>query len=444
MSSPETAAGHAHRPHVLGLALLLGGCVGDVQPGDDEALGTIDGELVAAEPQLPEATQAALQQAVDDWFADPSTRVLGVVAGVMGPDGTWVGAAGASNLDPVSPTPMTPDTIVSFGSITKHITATRALMLAERGLLSLDDAVEITCPPGAACPGAAARVTVRDLLINRSGFYTVVGIDDFNAWPWAFSLPDLGFGLPLSGCVEGRIPIDDPRIVFSRDAFVYYEVGSRPQRYPAQSQNPNVSPWAYVNSNWILLQRVIEQRTGRPYFEGVREDIFAPLGLDSFYQSNARDGSAAGSSLDGAGALRRIDPRGCMGGVDGYGVSGAAGLRGTVGDMLRFVDALHEGRVIDETSVELMKTPGGPAPYGLILGPYPGRYGMGTSIEPLAPGDWAGPLSYGHDGGQAGFTAAVRHIPATGHTVVVVANTHSRDDRVHHLFHTLYEIASGH
>lgn len=315
-------------------------------------------------------------------------------------------------------------------------------MLVEQGVLNLDDPVQVTCPAGTDCPGAAAVVTVRDLLINRSGFNTVVGMDDFTAWPWAFALPDLVFGLELSACAAGTIAVDDPRIVRSRDELVHHEVGSRPQRYPAQSANPWVSGYAYVNSNWILLQGVIEQRTGEPYFEGVEQNLFEPLGLESFYHSNERDSSAVGSSVDPSGSLRMVDARGCMGGVDGYGVSGAGGLRGTVADMLEFVHALHGGHVIDDASVELLQTSGGPEPVGLIVGPYGGKYGMGTMIEPLTAGDFTGPLAYGHDGGQTGFTAAVRHTPTTGHTVVVVANTWSRKDEVKQLYHALHDIVS--
>ncbi len=422
------------------IAIALAGCMGEV---DDAGLGEQSNAIVVGDPPpIDAATAERLQSAIASWYANPATKALGVVAGVQGPRGRWVSALGARSLDGA---PMQHDTVVSFGSITKHFTATMILRLVEQGSVRLDDVVPVPCPDGAACPGGSARVTVRYLLINRSGFYTVIGIDDISGSPWMIAAPDLVFAGNLAACERGEIPLSDPRIAISRAQMIQHEIGSRTPLYLPQSRNLFASPYAYVNSNWMLLQNEIERRTGAGYFPTLQAQVLAPIGVTSFSHSAARDGTAVGISgtFTSAGQLLMVDARGCMGGPSGYGVSGAGGLRGTVADMLRFENALQNGHIVRPDTLALMRAPGGPLGRGLFVGTYGDKYGMGTMITPVVAGQWDGPLMYGHDGGQSGFSAVVRHVPSTGYSIVVVSNTGGRGPEVMALLRTLHAIASA-
>jgi D-alanyl-D-alanine carboxypeptidase len=393
-------------------------------------------------PPFGDETVAAFDDALAMWFAEPTDRALGAVAGVIGPDGLWVGAIGDRDLEsPASP--MEPRTVVSFGSITKWFTATLVLRLVEEGLIDLDEPALVDCPASEPdCPGARNQPTVRDLLVNRSGFYSVLGIDDVTSTPPVLALPDFAFIDALDRCTRGEIATVDPRVAMSSDEMLYVEVLGRDPVYMPQSASTGVAAWAYVNSNWILLQRLIEERTGVSYFEALDERVLAPLGLESFYHSNARDSSAVGvASVDGE--PLHVDARGCMGGFGGYGVSGAGGIRGEVSEILLLARALYEGEILEPATLSTMMNAGGPEPRGLVVGPYRRKYGMGTFIEPSSEGDYGGALAYGHDGGQAGFAAVLRYMPDTGYGVVVVANTWGLEEKAHDLVLELHAIAVG-
>ncbi|WP_433796662.1 serine hydrolase domain-containing protein [Actinoplanes sp. CA-252034] len=67
------------------------------------------------------------------------------------------------------------DTVFSLGSVSKVLTATAILQLAEAGRLSLDDRVGELVP---AVTGPAAEATVRHLLLHTSGIDGSIGADD--------------------------------------------------------------------------------------------------------------------------------------------------------------------------------------------------------------------------------------------------------------------------
>ncbi len=46
------------------------------------------------------------------------------------------------------------------------------------------------------------------------------------------------------------------------------------------------SGFQYANTNYMILGQLIEEVTGQPYHEALRERILDPLGLDSTYLSH--------------------------------------------------------------------------------------------------------------------------------------------------------------
>jgi CubicO group peptidase (beta-lactamase class C family) len=398
------------------------------------------GVSACADPDEPEATTtqavtgAELQEIVDDWFA--LERPLGVIAGVMSPDGAiWLGAAGRRTFAAVPDDAMTTSTVVSYGSVTKSFTAAMTLALAERGAVSLDVPITAYGAPPDAFPAA----TLRDLLINRSGYYTVLGIDDAACGGWVLAIPDLYYGWVLQSCANGELQPTDDIVTYSKNEWLAYEAFGVPRPYAPNSAT-GCSAYAYSNSNWVMLGMVATYFEGAAtYLDGLRSEFLDELELSSIYHANTRDGSAVGvPARTENGGVVEVDCRGCMGGYGGYSVSGAGGLRGTVEDLLRFFDALHGGELISPASLALMKTPGGPLPVGVLVGTYEFRYGMGTMIDPTVEDDWQSAWGYGHDGGQTGFTVIVRHVPATGHTVAVAVNTWAMEHEAMALYRDLY------
>ena len=128
-------------------------------------------------PRTTSGAQQLLQDFADDYIRD--TRSVGIVAGVILPDETALFAVSgrADVLDPEKA--LTPDTIFPIGSLTKNMVLAMVQELEREGL---DIDVALKDLDGLDLPPEYGAVTVRDLLLHRSGLpresYTISSI-----WP---------------------------------------------------------------------------------------------------------------------------------------------------------------------------------------------------------------------------------------------------------------------
>jgi CubicO group peptidase (beta-lactamase class C family) len=128
--------------------------------------------MVAMTARIDEILQAAVA----------ANAVPGVVATAAGPDGViYEGAAGRRSA--AAEDPITPDTMLRIASMTKMVTTTAALQLAERGSLNLDAPVREYRPEFANLSvltgfegdtpklrPPATQATVRQLITHTAGF----------------------------------------------------------------------------------------------------------------------------------------------------------------------------------------------------------------------------------------------------------------------------------
>ncbi|HEY6691490.1 MAG TPA: serine hydrolase domain-containing protein [Solirubrobacteraceae bacterium] len=133
---------------VLLALVLLVGCGGSPAPAQRAATG----------PTLAQRLDAELAKQGE------AAEVPGVAAAVV-VDGRsiWSGAWGMADVE--RHRKMTPDTPMAFGSITKTLTASLALRLAEKGRLDLDDRISRWLPEWRGAPD----MTVRRLLAQTAG-----------------------------------------------------------------------------------------------------------------------------------------------------------------------------------------------------------------------------------------------------------------------------------
>ena len=129
-------------------------------------------------PRTESGVRQLLQDFADDYIRD--TDSVGIVAGVILPDDTALTAVSGQSdvLDPDKP--LTPDTIFPIGSLTKNMVFEMVTELERTGQVDLDTPLK-DCP-GLDLPPEYDAVTVRDLLLHRSGLpresYTLT-----NLWP---------------------------------------------------------------------------------------------------------------------------------------------------------------------------------------------------------------------------------------------------------------------
>jgi CubicO group peptidase (beta-lactamase class C family) len=99
-------------------------------------------------------------------------------------------AYGAAHLDPFAP--MTVDTVVDIGSVSKQFTATAILLLAERGAIDLDAPLSTYLPD---LPAWASQPTIAQLIHHQSGIPDYLDL-----------LVDRGFTGPV-GALRSRMPL---------------------------------------------------------------------------------------------------------------------------------------------------------------------------------------------------------------------------------------------
>jgi D-alanyl-D-alanine carboxypeptidase len=280
-------------------------------------------------------------------------------------------AGGRGLADVERRTPITPDSVFRYASITKQFTAATVLRLVERGRISLDDPISRFFPD---FPQPGGSATVRQLLNHTAG------IRDYTEDPeWM---------------VEANT---NRRYSTSEMIALFRDLPGRTR--PGQA-------WDYSNSGYIMLGAIIERVTGRPWYREV-ERMTRSLGLRTVrYGSPETEPSMVRGYTLADGSVRpalRIDPS----------VPHAAGgLIGSVRDLARWARALHTGQVLSPAHYTAMTSPtalpgGRTAPYGFGI-----RFEQARELPTI-----------GHGGAIFGFQTASLYIPSQDVFVAVLANS---------------------
>jgi D-alanyl-D-alanine carboxypeptidase len=261
----------------------------------------------------------------------------------------------------------TPATRFRIGSMNKMFTAVATLQLIEAGKLELDD------PIGAHLPDypnkeVAAKVTVRHLLTHTGGTGDIFG-------------PEFD---------EHRLQLRE-----HRDYLKLY--GRR-----GLTQEPGAR-FEYSNYGFVLLGALIERVSGMSYDDYVGGHVFRRAGMRStgaLPESVEVPDRPVGyhRTSPGGGWVPNTDTLPWRGTAAGGGYS-------TVGDLLRFAQALESGRLISEATL------------AEATRPHQQQYGYGFDVQ------GQGPLrSYGHGGGAPGMNGELRIFPELGYVVVSLSN----------------------
>jgi D-alanyl-D-alanine carboxypeptidase len=195
---------------------------------------------VGADPGEPSSLEATLLPVVTAQMTQMG--IPGLIVSVQTPDrGTWQAALGVSDI--ATRAPMDVGDHMRIGSITKSMTATVILQLAQEGRLRLDDQL------APYFPGVQTnQATIRQALQLSSG------IADYTTDAFLNALADA------------------PQRVWSPAELVGL-VADEPAMFPAGTG------WYYSNTNYVMLGIVAEQVTGQPLGRLIADRIFTPLNL---------------------------------------------------------------------------------------------------------------------------------------------------------------------
>lgn len=292
-----------------------------------------------------------VEEFMTDWVSDNETPNA-AVAVTDGDEVVYSGGFGVGG--PEDDGSATGDTLFAFGSCAKPVTAAAVMQLVEAGEVALDDPVSDYVPHLEDAPGEP--ITLEELLTHTSGM-----VDD---------------GVAVAIMAE-ELGVDDLPVDLETDEdFRDYVAGSTEGRVTERGW------FAYYNTGYILLGKVIEEVTGQSYEEYVEKNIFAPLGMGrSTFDLDEFDA-----------ADDRMTPY--LEGVDGLEETGlpfngieapAGGLISSVEEMARIVRTLTGNGTVDGTpilsdeSAAAMKIPS--ATFGTYFDGTDLEYGYGLTIE---------------------------------------------------------------
>jgi CubicO group peptidase (beta-lactamase class C family) len=313
-----------------------------------------------------------LQAAVDGIVNIPITagKVAGMSVMVTQHGRTLIDKGyGQADVELNVPTP--PAASYEIGSVTKQFTAAAVLLLAERGMLAIDDEITKFLPT---YPTHGKRITIRHLLTHTSGIKGYTELPDFREWS-VQKKPRESF-VP----VFAEKPLD-------------FEPGSA---------------LVYNNSGFFLLGLIIEKVSGTSYAEFVGQNLFAPVGMTRSYYCSERAvhrNHAHGYDTENGQLVLKAY-------LDHTWPYSAGSLCSTAGDLAAWLNALHGGRVLKAESYRAMTTP------AVLNDGTKTRYGFGVGIAEVS-----GRRVIAHGGGINGFLSETEYYPDAELAIVVLQNT---------------------
>lgn len=284
-----------------------------------------------------------------------------------------VGRASASTRER-----LTIDSAFDIGSISKQFTAAAIIRLAEQHRLDIDDPVSRHLA-GFPYP----QMTIRQLLNQTSG------------------VPDITphyTAVILGGRACGPVELDDIVDVL------------KASQLPLTT--PPGSAFAYNNTGYALLGKIVANVSGKSYADFLRDEFFVPLGMQHTWvrtpamESPAGVDRAYGMRVTRNGSIKPFDQ------VPGLYLYGAGGIYATAGDLLLWTDALHHGKVMSAAHWRQATAP------ATLADGSPSPYGFGLSLEPTYLGEQA----VAHGGHWRGFKSDLTTLPGRDATIIILTN----------------------
>jgi CubicO group peptidase (beta-lactamase class C family) len=280
-----------------------------------------------------------VQNRLNAVFDDLNADTPGCVAGVVrNGDLVYANAFGMADLG--QHIPMSTDTVLEIGSLSKEFTAASILLLAQERRLSLDDAVSKYVPD---FPNYSTPITIRELMNHTSGVRDVISLMKASGIP------------TIDGATQ-----QDALAMIERQRYLNF---------------PPDTEWEYSNSGYVLLAAVVRGASGVPLPEFEQKEIFRPLGM----KNTSIDADPRRVIPNRAMSYERTEGGGYRLAASNWVQFGDGAVNTTIRDFAFWVRNFEDPTVGGQQLIRALETPGRLADGrstgyggGLFIGTYPG------------------------------------------------------------------------
>ncbi|MEJ2055382.1 MAG: serine hydrolase [Calditrichaceae bacterium] len=258
--------------------------------------------------------------------------------------------------------PITAHTKFRIGSITKMFTAVMIFQLVEENKLTLDTKLAEFYPDIA----NAQKITISQMLNHHSGIHNFTDDEAYEKYM---------------------------TIKKSKEEMLGIITAMQPDFEPGEKS-------AYSNSNYVLLGYIIEDITGMKYAQALKQRITGNLNMtDTYYGGKINPENNEAESYRFENGQWQLQPETNMS-IPG----GAGAIVSTPGDLIVFITALFDNKLVSESSLEQMMDMQDHFGRGLLRFPF-GKF-----------------IAYGFNGGIDGFQSNLAYFPEKDLTLSVLAN----------------------
>lgn len=308
------------------------------------------------------------KQKLDAYFKalDENHKVMGSFAIAKDDKIVYTNAIGFSDVE--ASKKADENTVYRIGSISKTFTAVLIMKAVEENKLKLSDKLSKYFPE----IKNADKITVENLLQHRSGVHSFTDEDDY-----------LTYHTQKKSQAELLAKIEK----FDSD----FEPGGK---------------FEYSNSNFTLLGLMLEKIYKESYASVLQEKISKPLGLKKTLvgeKINASKNAAASYEFDSKKYVKSSE-------TDMSIPIGAGNLVSTPSELLRFLMALENGKLISKESLSQMKN-------------FQDHYGLGLMEVPFNK-----KKGYGHNGSIDNFNSVLYYFPDGKASFAMITNQSNFDN----------------
>jgi len=311
-----------------------------------------------------------LEKLIDNIFTNVKTGSTPAVTVLASQNGKIIYEKAYGYADIEHKIAATPETKFRIGSITKQFTASAILKLQEEGKINVQDKLSKYIPDFP----RGDEVTIEHLLTHTSGIFSFTNRPAFTQYV--------------------TLPVTPQALIDSIKTYPYnFNPGER---------------YLYNNSGFFILGYLIEKISGKSYAAYLHDTFFEPLGMVNtgvYNNTVPLQNEAFGYTVENEKTVKALNWN-----MDWAG--GAGALYSTVKDLYLWNEAVFNGKVLSEKSLQAAFTK------ATLNNKEKVNYGYGWSLD-----DIRGNKFISHGGGLHGFVSYLERQPESKVTISVLCNS---------------------